>query len=180
MPSRSGPGNRPGPAPLARVPDGSGRGPSESAPARARAAAGGGPRRHKAAVFAGSREGVRAVVEAVERDAALRDYFRPLRLVGKGAGGGGGGGRSMTLREQVHPASSTSPPCPPSPPPCPRGPWPARPVEDLRLRPRRRARMARVRYGPGPRRTQGRAGPGSDLARTRRSARRGFFGGIAR
>ncbi len=52
--------------------------------------------RHKVVVFAKSRQGVRSILEAVEGDPVLKDYFRPLRLVGKGSGG-----RFMSVREQV-------------------------------------------------------------------------------
>jgi hypothetical protein len=56
-------------------------------------------------VFARSREGVRSILAAVEEDAGLRAYYRPLRLVGKGSGG-----RYMSLREQVHVPSLPFPP----------------------------------------------------------------------
>ncbi len=60
--------------------------------------------RHKVVVFAKSRQGVRSILEAVEGDAALGDYFRPLRLVGKGSGG-----RFMSVREQVREGAGCSP-----------------------------------------------------------------------
>jgi hypothetical protein len=53
--------------------------------------------KHKVVVFAKSRQGVRSILDAVEGDALLQDYFRPLRLVGKGSGG-----RFMSVREQVN------------------------------------------------------------------------------
>ncbi len=53
--------------------------------------------KHKVVIFAKSRQGVRSILDAVEGDEVLQNYFRPLRLVGKGSGG-----RFMSVRKQVH------------------------------------------------------------------------------